>query len=113
MSIRLGAFVAAIVLLLPLAAAGQSEHATHHEGTAAADAQAAMTDGVIKKVDKAAGRITIAHEPLANLGMGKMTMTYPVKDRAWLDELKEGTKIRFLAENVNGTLTVVALEPVK
>jgi Cu/Ag efflux protein CusF len=30
-----------------------------------------------------------------------------------MEGLKEGSKIRFVAENVNGELTVVALEAVK
>jgi Cu/Ag efflux protein CusF len=42
-----------------------------------------------------------------------MTMTFLVKDRSWLDSLKEGSKIRFIAENVNGELTVVALQASK
>ena len=91
----------------------QSGHMAHHDGAVAGNtvgnAQGAMTRGIVKKVDKTAGSVTIAHEPLANLGMPGMTMTFPVKDRAWLDGLKESMPIRFVAENVNGALTVVAM----
>jgi Cu/Ag efflux protein CusF len=107
------ATVAAFAFTLPLAAAAQSGHATHHDGAASATAQTAMTNGVVRKVDKAAGSVTIAHEALTNLGMPGMTMSFLVKDRAWLDGLKEGARIRFVAANVNGTLTVVALEQAK
>jgi Cu/Ag efflux protein CusF len=72
-----------------------------------------MTNGVVKRVDKAAGSLTIAHEPLANLGMPAMTMSFAVRDRAWLTSLKEGAKIRFVAESVKGELVVVALEAAK
>ncbi len=106
------ASVACFVLVLPLASPGQMGHMAHHEATTPASSQAAMTDGVVKKVDKAAGSVTIAHEALTNLDMPKMTMTFLMKDRAWLDGLKEGTRIRFAAENVNGTLTVIAWEQV-
>ena len=48
---------------------------------------------------------------LWNLDMPKMTMAFRVRDPKWLDTLKEGERIRFAADNVNGTLTVVAYEP--
>jgi len=79
-----------------------------------APAEAKMVEGQVKKVDKSAGKVTLAHGPLTNLGMNMpMTMAFRVKDVAWLDQMKEGDKIRFRAEDVNGALTVVKLEPVK
>jgi Cu/Ag efflux protein CusF len=72
-----------------------------------------MTAGVVKKVDKSAGKVTINHEPLNNLGMPKMTMVFRVKDPAMLDRLKEGDEIRFVAEKVDGAYTVIQFEPVK
>ena len=79
-----------------------------------APAEAKMVDGQVKKVDKSAGKVTLAHGPLTNLGMDMaMTMAFRVKDAAWLDQMKEGDKIRFVADNINGTLTVVRFEPVK
>jgi Cu/Ag efflux protein CusF len=94
------------------AVGAQTAHAAHH-GAAVASTQAPMTNGVVKRVDKAAGSLTIAHEPLANLGMPAMTMSFAVRDRAWLTSLKEGAKIRFVAESVKGELVVVALEAAK
>jgi Cu/Ag efflux protein CusF len=74
----------------------------------------AMTAGVVKKVDKAAGKVTISHEPSAYPGMEKkMTMVFRVKDPAMLDQLKEGDKINFLVEKVNGKFTVMRFEPAK
>ena len=103
----------AIAFALPTGAMAQDSHAAHHAMAAPAAQQAAMTNGVVKRVDKAAGNVTIAHEPLTNLGMPGMTMTFLVKDRTWLDGMKAGSRIRFVAENVNGELTVVALEQAK
>ncbi len=72
----------------------------------------AMTAGVVKKVDKAAGKVTISHEPSAYPGMEKkMTMIFRVKDPAMLDRLKPGDKINFVAEKVNGKFTVMQVEP--
>jgi Cu/Ag efflux protein CusF len=113
MKFLIAVFVTSLALALPLAAFAQNDHSAHHEGTAATKPEAAMTNGVVRRVDKSAGSVTIAHEPLTNLNMPKMTMTFLVKERAWLDGLKEGSRIRFVAENVNGELTVVALQSAK
>jgi len=68
------------------------------------------TDGQVKKVDKAGGKVTLAHGPLENLGMPAMTMVFRVQDKAWLGRMKEGDKIRFVADNVNNVLTIVGFE---
>ena len=79
-----------------------------------APAGARMVDGTVKKVDKAAGKVTLAHGPLTDLGMDMpMTMAFRVKDAAWLDQMKEGDKIRFVADNINGAFTVIKFEPAK
>ncbi|HDR9037939.1 TPA: copper-binding protein [Burkholderia contaminans] len=69
-----------------------------------------MSHGEIKKVDTAAGKLTIKHGPLENLGMEAMTMVFKVKDPAMLSQVKVGDKIDFVAEEVNGALTVVKLQ---
>ena len=98
----------------PLCAAAQTGHAGHAMPAGAAQASpAAMTNGLVKKVDKASGRVTIAHEEIRNLGMPPMTMVFRVRDPAWIGKMKDGDKIRFAAEDANGTLTLVAYEPVK
>ncbi|AOJ72131.1 MULTISPECIES: copper-binding protein [Burkholderia] len=73
-------------------------------------ANAGMSHGEIKKIDAAAGRLTIKHGPLENLGMDAMTMVFKVKDPAMLSQVKTGDKIDFVAEEVNGALTVVKLQ---
>ena len=102
-----------IFAALPFGALAQDAHSAHHASSTAASPQSAMTNGVVKRIDKAAGTVTIAHEPLTNLGMPAMTMSFLVKDRTWLDGLKVGAPVRFLADNVKGELTVVALEQPK
>jgi Cu/Ag efflux protein CusF len=93
------------------------EHNAHHADASAntpAAAEAQMVDGQVKKVDKAAAKVTLAHGPLTNLGMTMgMTMVFRVKDTAWLDQMKDGDKIRFVADKVNGAFTVTAFEPAK
>jgi Cu/Ag efflux protein CusF len=93
------------------AAADPPVHAV--AGTESADSGEAMTAGVVKKVDKDAGKVTIRHGPIENLGMPQMTMIFRVKDPAMLDRLKEGDEIHFIADKVNGAFTVMRFEPVK
>lgn len=75
-----------------------------------ADVKNAMSHGEIKKVDTAGGKLTIKHGPLENLGMEGMTMVFKVKDPAMLSQVKVGDKIDFVADEVNGALTVVKLQ---
>lgn len=70
-----------------------------------------MTSGEVRKIDKEQGKVTIRHEALTNLGMPAMTMVFRVKDRAMLDQVKEGQKIQFFADRVDGSLTVVEWRP--
>ncbi len=74
---------------------------------------APMSEGEVRKIDKEAGKITIKHGPLANLDMPSMTMVFRVKDPAMLDQVKEGDKIKFVAERMNGALTVTQMEAAK
>ncbi|MFZ2974659.1 MAG: copper-binding protein [Ferribacterium limneticum] len=91
-----------------------SDHAGHgmaNQTMAAAEMQ--MVDGQVKKVDKAAGKVTLSHGPLVNLSMPAMTMVFRVKETGWLEQMKAGDKIRFMADNVNGAVTIVHFEPAK
>ena len=93
---------------------GMGMSASNHGAMPMAAADSQMVDGTVKKVDKSAGKVTLAHGPLANLGMNmNMTMVFRVKDVAWLDQMKEGDKIRFVADKVGGAFTVIAFEPAK
>ncbi|MBA5639719.1 copper-binding protein [Duganella sp. LX20W] len=79
----------------------------------AAVAPAAMSEGEIRKVDKDAGTLTIKHGELKNLGMGAMTMVFKAQDPAMLNQVKQGDKVRFVANMVNGVLTVSTITVVK
>jgi len=68
------------------------------------------SEGEVRRVDGAVGKLTLRHGPLENLEMPAMTMVFRVKDPTWLAQLKVGDKVRFVAERVDGNLTVTALE---
>jgi Cu/Ag efflux protein CusF len=94
----------ALMLSLSLPAIAQHDHAAGHKTTTAASP---LTNGLIKKIDKAAGEIVIQHGQLDSIGMPPMTMAFGVADKAWLDTLKPGDKIRFAAE-MKGSQAVVS-----
>ncbi|MDZ7890548.1 MAG: copper-binding protein [Rhodoferax sp.] len=60
-----------------------------------AQATAGLAHGEIRKIDKAAAKITIKHGDIPSLEMPPMTMVFGVKDAAWLESAKAGDKIRF------------------
>lgn len=96
----------AFVLTMPVA------HAADQPAVPTSSA-VAPSDGEVRKVDKSTGKVTIKHGPLPNLDMPSMTMVFRVKDNAWLEQMKAGDKIRFVADRVNGVLTVVRYEVVR
>jgi Cu(I)/Ag(I) efflux system periplasmic protein CusF len=106
-----GLIVLATIGTLPAQAAG--EHAGHSMASHGAGRNQAMVDGTVKKVDKAGGKVTLAHGPLTNLDMPAMTMAFKVKEAAWLERMKPGQKIRFMADNVDGAMMVTHLEAAK
>lgn len=85
----------------------------HHAGGSAAQAAApAAVDGVVRKVDKVAQKITIRHGPIPALDMPEpMTMVYRVKDPALLGKVKAGDKVKFEAEIVDGNFVLTTIAP--
>ncbi|MCX7247902.1 MAG: copper-binding protein [Burkholderiales bacterium] len=90
----------------------QTDHSMH--GSPAAKptaANSAMQEGVVKKIDKPAGKVALAHGAQKD-GMPAMTMVYRVKDASWLDKLQVGQKVRF-ATDAADSMSVVRLELLK
>lgn len=100
----------AVASVLPGAGFAAEDGASRQTTQAQAAADAQMVDGLVKKVDKSTGKLTLSHGPLPSLGMPPMTMVFRVKDAAWLDQMKAGDKIRFMADKVDGAYTVVRFE---
>ncbi|WP_316778809.1 copper-binding protein [Sedimentitalea todarodis] len=68
-----------------------------------------FTKGTVKKVDEKAGKVTIIHEELIDLEMPAMTMVFRA-DEEMISKMSEGQDIEFVADRVNGKLTVVELK---
>ncbi len=81
--------------------------------TLALAADVPWAEGILKKIDQAAGKATIAHGPIDSVGMGPMTMQFAVKDAAGLAKLKGGDKVRFQAVMVGGDIVVTRIEAAK
>ena len=106
----LNSLVLGLSLTFGLPVLADAQHARH---VAAEDHSTTLAEGLVKKVDKAQGKLTLKHGPLENLGMPGMTMVFRVQDATWLDQLKPGDTIRFLADRVNGVFTLTQLETVQ
>ena len=72
-----------------------------------------MTDGEVRKIDKAAGKLTIKHGDIKNLDMPGMTMVFQVKDKAMLNKVKTGDKIKFKVVLENGKMVVTNIQAAK
>jgi Cu/Ag efflux protein CusF len=79
-----------------------------------ANAQSALVDGQVTKVDESAGKMTIKHGPIKKLGMDEgMTMVFRAQDPAMLKQVKAGDKVKFDADKINGQFTVTKIEKAK
>ena len=114
---KLAQFLAVAAVALTASAQAQSDasdHASHYPATtASANAAPTPTEGEVRKIDKEQGKVTLKHGPIENLGMPGMTMVFKAADPKMLDALKTGDKVKFAADNVNGALTITAIESVK
>nr|WP_268969088.1 copper-binding protein [Tepidimonas charontis] len=84
-------------------------------GPASADAapSAAGDDwatGEIRRIDDAAGKITLRHGPIPHLDMPPMTMVFQVRDRALLQGLQPGQTVRFRALHIGGAYIVTDIK---
>ena len=108
-----------IALAATLALAASAHAATSANSLAPIDrvviavADTAMSEGEIRKIDPAMRKLTIKHGELKNLDMPAMTMVFQVKDPAMIERVKPGDKVRFRADKINGTFTVMEIEVVK
>ena len=73
-------------------------------------AQAALTEGEVRKVDKSNGKITLKHGEIKNLDMPPMTMVFGVRDKALVDKVAAGDKVKFTADKDGSQYIVTAIE---
>ena len=107
----------ALTLLLTLATSATAQTAGGHDHGHAAPAQGApaatelpWTDAEVRRIDTAAGKISLRHEEIKNLDMPPMTMVFQVRDPASLTGLAVGDPVRFTADRLLGVYTVLQIE---
>jgi Cu(I)/Ag(I) efflux system protein CusF len=69
-----------------------------------------LAEGEVRRVDKAAGKISLKHGEIKNLDMPPMSMVFEVKDPALLNKVKAGDKVVFTAAQINGVYTVMSID---
>ncbi|MCX7668584.1 MAG: copper-binding protein [Anaerolineae bacterium] len=92
---------------VPIAASAQSAKPAAPAASATAD----MAEGVVRHVDREAGRIMLRHGEIKSINMPPMTMLFHVRDRALLDGVNAGAKVRFavVAEDGKHVITHMTL----
>jgi Cu/Ag efflux protein CusF len=89
-----------------------TDHSAHHP-QAQAGAAADFAEGEVRKVDKAAGKITLRHGEIKSLDMPPMTMVFAAAKPEMLEKVKVGDKVRFRAINQGGAYTVTEIQQAK
>ncbi|OSZ67617.1 copper-binding protein [Hydrogenophaga sp. IBVHS2] len=90
----------------PSAAAAPASPATAPDALPWAEAE-------VRRVDAGAGAVTLRHGDIRNLDMPPMTMVFQTQQPGVLDGIKAGDKVRFTADRINGTYTVLRIEPLR
>ena len=66
--------------------------------------------GTVTAVDTAAGKVTVAHEPVASLKWPAMTMGFEVEDKQVLHSLETGEKVRFSFTEQDGRYLITSID---
>jgi len=81
------------------------------QAPAPAGAAVEFASGEVRRIDKAAGKLTLRHGEIKALDMPPMTMVFQVIDATFLDRVKVGDKVRFRADQHGGAYRVIELQP--
>lgn len=79
--------------------------------TAFAENHLPKVDAEVRRVDIRANKVSLKHGPIPNLDMPPMTMVFQVQEPTLLENLKAGDKVQVMIDQIDGTYTVLSLEP--
>jgi Cu(I)/Ag(I) efflux system periplasmic protein CusF len=88
----------------------QQRMETEAKAKAKAATQSEMADGEIRKINKNTGKITVKHGEIKSVEMPPMTMVFGVADKAMLEGLKEGDKVKFNVKQEGSNYTVTEIK---
>lgn len=116
----------AIFILMTMAMAAHADQQTNgkvvdkaemkmNRSQAKSGNSASMADGEVEDVDKENKSITLKHGLIKTktIEMEPMTMPFDVKDASLLSRVKVGDKVKFIAEYIDGAVTITALRVLK
>jgi Cu(I)/Ag(I) efflux system periplasmic protein CusF len=112
-TIRITLLLAAFMVGAPPATAQEKKDQAPQAAASAPAQPSDMADGEVRKIDKDAGKLTLKHGDIKNLDMPAMTMVFQVKDKAMLDTLAVGSKVKFRAEKAASGYVVTIIEAAK
>ncbi len=113
-----------VALLGSALSLAQAQHSGHDHGSTPAQTTAPAAAPVaagalpwaeaeVRRVDAGAGAVTLRHGDIRNLDMPPMTMVFRTRDPKVLEGIKAGDKVRFTADRIDGTYTVLSMEPLR
>ncbi|KWF75589.1 RND transporter MFP subunit [Burkholderia diffusa] len=110
---KIGCFAVAVlgamvVVAMPVRAGGAMSDMSMGDTKMSAP-DAGLTDAEVKRIDAAHGMVTLKHGALENVGMAPMAMAFRAGDRAMIESLHVGDKVKVRVERVNGALTIVKI----
>ena len=92
------------IIVMGVAGAGQAAP----DGAVPLHVAAAV--GVVQQVKPEEGKVKISHDPIPALGWPAMTMYFRVKDKAVLEGIAAGDKVRFELEKDSKGLAITRME---
>jgi Cu(I)/Ag(I) efflux system protein CusF len=79
-------------------------------GVQLAQAAGDLVDAEVRKVDRERGRVTLKHAEIKHLDMPPMTMVFNVADKALLDKLADGARVKVRVTQISGKYTVTEVQ---
>ncbi len=76
-----------------------------------AQATGDLVDAEVRKLDRERGRVSLKHAEIKHLDMPPMTMVFHVADKALLDKLPEGARVKVRVAQVDGKYVVTDVQP--
>ncbi len=102
-------FMLVVIALSVGAAPAMAQHSGHGAAKPNAAAAGEMTDGEVRRVDKARGAVVLRHGEIKSLNMGAMTMSFKLQDPAMAEQLAAGDKVKFSAVQKGDDLIVTSI----
>lgn len=73
-------------------------------------AQGHSASGEVRRINTEQQKITLKHGAIEGLNLPAMTLVYVVKNPAQLSGLKPGDSVRFVADRIEGQMTVLDIK---